>query len=742
MEEDDLMQEWENFEGELWKNKIDVEDFIIKNYKEYKGTSEFLTGASRRTNKLWSRCQKLFDKESFSSILDVENSIFSGIDNFDVGYIDRKNEVIYGLQTDEPLKQFVNPFVALKSSIKEIKNYGYRFNKEYIDKFYELNKSYEKAVDDTYTYEIKKYKELKLIGGLADTHGRGFIVGDYRRIPLYGIDYLINSKLRDLNRLRSDMSYSIIRTREEVVNQIDALRSIKNMASHYGFDIGKPASNAKEAIQWLYFGYLAAVKENNGVSIPVGNNSTFLDIYIERDINKGILTEELAQELIDQFIIKLRLVRFLFNDEYSKCYFGKRCFITETIGGVVDNKSLITKTAFRFINTINNIGEYSIPNFAILWSKYLPLNFKKYCSRIMMRSNVLEYINGDLFDSSNCASTGTAGLSKIGKQIDYYGVNCNLPKILLYAINGGKDEITGEKIIDGIETINDNILDYSVVVKNFAIALRKVLSVEADAVNILHYNHDKYAYESSIMALNDTVVERFVTFDISGFSNVVDSLSAIRFSKVKAVRNEKGIATDFNVDTKFPCFGTDKEEVDKLATDIIKLFNKIVSERSYYRNAKPKVGINTYGMNIIFGKKTGTTPDGRFIGIPYSTGVNPVSNVDSNGFIASLNSILKIPSNLCTNGIITTLNLNHGVLGSKNSDSSEKAIKIIDSFFEEKGRHLEINIIDKNDLLNASSNPKEYENIVLRNSGCLILYRNLSQEQRENLIDRTFHKSL
>ena len=734
------MQEWDKFEGTKWKQSIDVEDFIISNYKEYLGTSEFLTGESRKTNKVWGKCLKLFEKENASKILDVESNIFSGINNFDIGYIDKKNEVIYGLQTDEPLKQLVNPFVALDSSIGELKNCGYRFNKEYVDNFYEVNSSFEDIVHDTYTLEIKKYKDLNLIGALPDNYGRGFIVGDYRRIPLYGIDYLLNNKLRDLNRLKGDMSYSIVRTREEVVKQIKALREIKNMASHYGFDIGKPASNACEAVQWLYFGYLAAVKETCGVSIPIGNNSTFLDIYIERDINNGIITETEAQELIDQLLIKLRLVRFLFDDDYSDCYFGKRSFITETIGGVVGDKSLITKTAYRFINSVNNIGEYSVPNITVLWSKKLPLNFKKYCSRIMIKYNILQFVNGDLLNSSNCTSTCSAGLSKIGKQIDYYGGNLNLPKILLYAINGGIDEVTGEKVIDGIEPINDSVLDYSNVVKNFSLVLNKVLSVQSDAINIIHYNHDKYAYESSIMALNDTVVERYVTFDISGLTTVVDSLSAIRYSKVKVTRDEKGIVNDYAIGNKFPRFGNDIEDVDKLAIDIIKLVNKIVSGRNYYRNAKPKIGINSYNMNVIFGKNTGSTPDGRFKEMPFSVGVNPISNIDSNGFITSLNSILKIPSNLCTNGIITTLNINPGVLGSKNSESSDKIIKVLDSFFDEKGRHIEINIIDKNILLEAYNNPLKYDGLVLRNSGCLILYKNLSSEQRDNLIDRTFHK--
>lgn len=740
LEVDDIVKEWESFKSGKWQQSINVEDFIINNYKEYVGNSDFLKSTSRKTNKVWNKCTKALEKEFATKILDAETYLFSGIDNFDVGYIDKKNEVIVGLQTDGLLKQFVNPHVALNNSLKNLKSYGYRFDKDIVNRFNDTWVCVDDMLESTYTSDINKFKKQFLFGSLPEKSGRGYIVSDYRRLPLYGIDYLILRKKRDLELLKKDINYSVIRTREEVVKQINSLYQIKNMANHYGYDISRPASSAKEAIQWLYFGYLAAIKDTNGISIPIGNNSAFLDIYIERDINKGILSEEGAQELIDQLMIKLRMARFLRSDDYSNYYYGDNPIITETIGGINNDKTLITKTSYRMINSIDNIGEYSCPNICVLWSKKLPNNFKKYCSRIMIKHNVLQFINGDLFNSNDYAITGVSGFSKIGKQIDYYGGSINLPKILLYAINEGKDELTGEKVINDISPITNNVLDYKEVIQNFSNVLNKVIKTHCDAINTLHYLHDKYSYESSIMAFNDTVVERFITIDLTGLSVLVDSLSAIRYSSVKVNRNDLGISEEFISDSKFPRFGNNDDKVDLLAVDIIKLINKIINNSHFYRNSKPKIGINSYSANIVYGKNTGSTPDGRFKGIPYSVGVNPTSNVDSKGLLESLNSVLKIPSNYCTNGIVSTVNINMSVLGNKNSESSDKVLKLLNSFFDEKGRQIEINIIDKNKLIESTN--KEFTDIVLRNSGCIINYDYLKSEQKESLIDITFHKSL
>ena len=740
MKEDENMQAWDKFNGERWKQIIDVDDFILNNYQEYTGNSEFLKGMSKKTNRLYSRFQKLIDKENSSGLYDVETSCFSGIDFFDAGYIDKKNEVIVGVQTDEPLKPAINPFVSLDSSLNVVKNNGYRFDHDLVDDFKDYNISYEEIVNETYTNEIKKYKELGLFNNLADSYGRGYIVGDYRRIALYGIDYLIIRKKHDLERLKKDINYSMVRTREEVVRQINSLKKIKSMASSYGIDISKPATNAEEAVQWLYFGYLAASKENNGISMPVGNNSAFIDIYITRDLDNGTITEDEAQELIDQFIIKLRAIRYIRTTKVLDDYLGKQVIISETIGGVNNGKSLITKTAFRFLNTIENLDEFETPNITILWSKYLPINFKKYCTKVMLKSNSLQFINGDLISGTDYASTGIASLSKIGKQIEYNGGVCNLPKMLLYAINGGKDEITGEQIINGVPIMEGSILNYSEVVRNFAIVLKQVLSVQADAINILHCIHDKYAYESTIMAFNDTVVERYLTIDLAGLSVLADSLSAIRYTRVTVNRDENGISTEFIPDNKFNRYGNDKDEVDNLTIDIVKLINKIINEHRFYRNAKTKIGINSIGLNVIFGNCTGATPDGRFKSSPFAPGANPDSHVDSTGLLNSLKSVMKLPYDFCNGGIVTTLNVNHSALGTKKSERVESLVTLFDEYFNNKGTYIEMNLIDKSVLQEAANRDRRKESIILRNSGCLVDFSKLNSDFQEDLMNRTFHK--
>lgn len=742
LEEDGCVQEWDKFVDGKWKKTIDVEDFILTNYKEYNGTSEFLVDSSKKTNRLWNKCLKLIDKESITNIVNAETSFFSGIDSFDIGYIDKKNEVIVGLQTDEPLKVFANPYISLRSCAEFLRNNGYRLDKENVESFYEYNYPYDEILEETYTSDIKKYKKNYLFGNLPEIYNRGFIVGDYRRIALYGVDYLLTRKYFDLERLKKDINYSMVRTREEVVKQIHALKELKIMAARYGFNIGKPAKNAKEAVQWIYFAYLSVVKQNNGVSIPTGNNSTFLDIYIERDINNGVLTESGAQELIDQFVIKLRMVRMIHCSLFNDYYYGKTNIITETIGGIYNNKSLITKTAYRFINTFDNLGLYTVPNICILWSKLLPISFKKYCSRMMVKYNVLHFINIDNIKITDIAVTGVSGLSKIGKQIDYFGGNINLPKILLYAINEGKDELTGEKIIEGIPKLKNDTLDYKEIITNYISVLKNVINKLSDSVNTVHYLQDKYAYESAIMAFNGTVVERYITFDLSGLSVLVDSLSAIRYSNVVVKRDENGISTDFTSNSKFPRFGINDNNVDSIAVEIVKLFNKIINEHKYYRNAKPKIGINSFGTDIVFGKNTGATPDGRFSTAFFSNGVNPTSKVDSVGVLDSLNSVLKIPSEYCLNGIVNTLNINKELFGSKNSESSDNLIKFIDKFFAENGSQIEINIIDKNTLHEALSKDELARDIFIRNSGYIIRFSELNEEQKNNILDSTYHKGL
>ncbi len=736
------MEAWNGFKGTKWQRTPDVEDFILNNYTEYVGNSDFLKGISRKTTRLLSRVQKLLDKEEAAHLLDVDSLSLAGINHFDPGYVDKKNEIIVGLQTDEPLKHFINPYISLNTSLGVLKSNGYRFNHDVEESFREFQVSYEDAVNEVYTKEIKKFKEVHLIDGLPDTFGRGFIVSDYRRLPLYGADYLIKQKERDLERLRKDINYSVVRTREEVIKQIAALKALKQMASTYDIDVSKPASNAKEAFEWLYLAYLAGAKETYGVSLPTGNNSPFLDIYIERDIALQVLTEEEAQELVDQFLIKLRLLRYLRTPEYLSCFPGMAPIITETIGGMSGDHSMITKTSYRILNSLENIGAYEVPNYTILWSSRLPVNFKRYCIKMMLKFNCLQFLNADTLNSFEYASTGMAGLSKIGKQIDYYGGSCNLPKVLLYAINGGRDELTGEMVIGGIEPLTGKKLNYSEVVKNFVKVLKKVISIQDDALNVIHYMHDKYGYESSLMAFNDTVVERSMTFNLIGFANVIDSLSAIRFADVQVNRDENGLSTDFVIKDSFPRFGLGDVTVDKLASDTIKMISKELQSHHMYRNATIKMGIASSFLNVVCGTNTGATPDGRFKGAPFAFNANPISNIDNKSLINSLKSVMRLPSNLCQNGIVTTVNTTANTLGTKRNERANNMMVLLDSFFGQKGTHIEFNLIDKKVLLDAKDNDKKGSDIVLRSGGCAIRYKELSTQQQESLIDQTYHEVL
>ncbi len=731
------MQEWNGFKGTKWQQVIDVEDFILNNYQEYTGSSDFLKGISKKTTRLLSRVSKILGKEEITGILDVETSALTSIDAFDLGYIDKKNEVISGIQTDDPLKQAVNT-LTLDTSLNVLKNNGYRFDREVLEHYRDFNDTYEASLNEAYTKEIAKFKEVHLLEGMPDTYGRGFMIGDYRRLPLYGLDYLIAKKEHDLNRLRKDINYSMIRAREEVIKQIKSLKKLKLLASRYGFDISRPASNAKEAFQWLYFAYLAVSKETCGASMPIGNNSAFLDIYIARDLELGILNEEEAQELVDQFMLKLRLIRCVRSDDFKTIFMGQNTLVTETIGGVNKEHSIITKTAYRFLNTIETLGVYPTPAFAILWSVKMPNNFKRYLAKVMMKHNCLRFINADNLGSSNYATNGLVSTSKIGKQIDYYGGSFNLPKALLYAINGGCDELTGELVIDGVEKLDGDVLVYSKVVRNFAIVLKKLITIYADNLNMIHYMHDKYGYESSLMAFNDTVVERYMTFNIAGFATLVDSLSAIRFAKVKVNRDENGLSTDFTITGDFPHYGNNLDDVDKLASDIAKLINRELSGHHLYRNANIKLGFQSLGMSIKYGSNTGSTPDGRFRGSAYPFNADPVGNKNTRGLLRTLKSVMKIPSKLCSGGIATTVNITALALGSKRTERAENLISLLDGYFKQNGSELEINIIDKKTI---QDNDKT-KDIVLCVGGIVTRQNALPDTSKEYLLDLTYNTKL
>ena len=741
------MKAWEDFKGTKWKTRPDVEDFIVSNYTEYLGDESFLSGISKRTSKVWTRCQKLLEKEAITGVLDVETGIISGIDNFDPGYIDRRNEVIFGLQTDEPLKRIVNPYGGMRMVKSALDAYGYRLDKDIEEKFSEYRKTHNDGVFDAYTPAVRKCRSAHVLTGLPDAYGRGRIIGDYRRLPLYGIDYLIKQKERDLNRLITNINYSVIRTREEVSEQIKALKAIKSMASRYGFDISGPAKNATEAVQWLYFAYLAGVKENNGAATSFGRNTTFLDIYIERDIEAGILNEEEAQELIDQLIIKLRFVRHLRTPEYNELFAGDPTWVTESIGGMLDDeKSLVTKTSYRFLNTLTNIGTSAEPNLTILWSNKLPENFKKYCSKMSILTHTIQYENDDIMRpiyGHDYAIACCVSAMKLGHQMQYFGARCNLVKVLLYAINGGRDEITGEVIIDGIDQIEGDTLDYATVLKSFAKVLHSVAGIYVDAMNTIHYMHDKYAYESSQMAFHDTVVERLMAFGAAGISIVADSLSAIKYSSVKAVRDERGISTEFIASKEFPRYGNDDSRVDQILVEVVKLFSKELKRHKLYRNAIHTLSLLTITSNVVYGKNTGATPDGRAAFTPFAPGANPTQGADKSGALASLNSVAKIPyKDVCQDGISNTFSIVPSALGHTEDERIDNLVNVLDGYFKQNAHHLNVNVLDKEMLVEAMKNPDKYPNLTIRVSGYAVRFNSLTRAQQEEVISRTFHEAL
>ena len=741
------MNEWNNFLGEKWKKTVNVEDFIINNYHEYLSDEKFLSPISKKAAKVWSRCQKLIDKEIITKVLDVDTRNVAGIDNFEAGYIDKRNEVIVGLQTDEPLKRIMNLKGGVNNVVKTLGSYGYQMDKDVKEYYSEYCKSYQEGILDAYTIDIEKFRRAQVFYGLPEEYGRGKVLGDYRRLALYGADYLILAKERDLKRLTGTINFAMIRAREEVKEQIKALKELKSMAARYECDISRPASNAKEAIQWLYFAYLATVKQNNGVINSFGRNATFIDIYIERDLEAGILNEEQAQELIDQLIIKLRLVRHLRKAEYKEYLIGDPTWVTESIGGMLDDEhSLVTKTSYRFLNTITNLGSSPEPNFTILWSNKLPETFKKYCNTLAIDTHVIQFVNDDLMRpiyGSDYAITGCSSAVKLGKQLIYYGASCNLLKALLYAINGGKDEITKEVMVEGIPPIEGDVLSFPLVVKNLAKVMSKFISVYADALNIIHYMQDKYAYESSTMAFLNTVSERKMSFGIAGLSHVADSLSAIRYAGVKVVRDENGIVTEFNVEKEFPRYGNNDDRVDSILGDIVRLLAKELKKQKLYRNADGKISIQTTADNVIYGMSTGATPDGREYGGYLATGASPSHGYDISGANASLGSVAKVPyTGVCEDGIANNFSINPLALGKTKKEMVSKFNDLITHYFNSGGQHLNINVVDKDKLKSAQRNPDKYQQLIVRLSGCGVRFNSLTRTQQEELINRTFHDML
>ena len=727
--------------------EINVRDFIQKNYTEYLGNEDFLQPISKKTKALWEKCQELLKQErEAGGVLDIDTEHFSGICNFDPGYINQENEVIVGLQTDAPLKRMMNPYGGLRMVEQSLQAYGYSIEGDLKEHFKQFRKTHNDGVFSAYPMSVRKARHSGLLTGLPDSYGRGRIIGDYRRVALYGIDYLINQKTEDYMKLENaEMTNENISLREELFSQVEALKDIKKMAASYGVDISKPATSAKEAVQAIYFAYLAGAKENNGAATSLGRVSTFIDIYIENDLKNNIITEEEAQELIDQFVIKLRFIRHLRTPSYDELFGGDPTWITESIGGMgMDGRSLVTKTSYRFLHSLINLGPAPEPNMTILWDENLPENFKKYCAQISIKTNAIQYendklmrkIHGDDYAIACCVSAMT-----IGKQMQFFGARCNLAKALLYAINGGVDEISGEIIIPNITPIEGEYLDYDAVFQNYLEVLQYVADIYTKANNVIHHMHDKYAYESSQMALHDTDVDRLMAFGVAGFSCAVDSLSAIKFAKVKPIRDEQGIAYDFEIEGKYPQYGNDIDDVDLIGRSLMTYFINYLKQHPLYRNAKHTLSILTITSNVMYGKKTGATPDGRKRGEPFAPGANPMHHRDANGALASLNSVAKIPyKNVCEDGISNTFSIIPSSLGNTEKEQINNLIAILDGYFYKKGHHLNVNVMNQEVLKDAFEHPELYPTLTIRVSGYAVLFNSLTKEQQLEVMNRTFHK--
>lgn len=737
------MEAWNNFKGENWKRKIDVEDFILNNYEEYIGDESFLTEPTAATKKLLNIVTELQKEELKKGVLDIDVDHVSGVNNFKPGYISKEDEVIIGLQTDAPLKRIVNPYGGIRMVHDSLNAYGYKLNEKLDECFTKYRKTHNDGVYDAYTEEIKIARKNKLITGLPDAYGRGRIIGDYRRVALYGIDYLIKNKQNDLNSITT-INDLTIQLREEINAQIKALEEIKDMATSYGFDISNPATNAKEAVQWLYFAYLAAVKENNGAAMSLGRTSTFLDIYIERDIKEGVLTETAAQEIIDQFVMKLRLVRHLRTPEYDELFAGDPTWVTEAIAGMTkDGHSLVTKNSFRFLNTLTNLNPAPEPNLTVLWSDNLPKPFKNYCAKMSIKTDAIQYENDDIMRpifGADYAIACCVSAMKIGKQMQFFGARCNLAKALLYAINGGIDEISGETVIEGLPKLNSEVLNYDEVVKAYDQVLDKVAKTYVDAMNIIHYMHDKYAYEASQMALHDTQLERLMAFGIAGLSVAADSLSAIKYAKVKPIYNEKGLAIAFNIEGDFPKYGNDDNKVDEIASNLTVEFIKKLRKHELYRNAKHTLSVLTITSNVVYGKNTGDTPDGRKAGEAFAPGANPMHGRDASGALASLNSVAKIPyKDVCEDGISNTFSITPDALGHSDDERIQNLSNLLDGYFKQGAHHLNVNVLNRETLIDAMDNPDKYPTLTIRVSGYAVNFNRLSRVHQEEVISRTFH---
>ncbi|MFQ6856489.1 MAG: formate C-acetyltransferase [Lawsonibacter sp.] len=740
-------QAWNGFAAGEWQRSIDVRSFIQKNWTPYLGDDAFLAGPTQRTKAVWERCEELLLQELKDGILDVDTHRVSGIDNYAPGYIDKENEVIVGLQTDAPLKRIVNLYGGTRMAKSALEQYGYQLDPEIEAHFTEYRKTHNEGVFDAYPERTRAARHAGLLTGLPDAYGRGRIIGDYRRVALYGVDRLIEWKKRDLEELDGPMGEERIRLREEVSEQIRALGKMKDMASHYGVDLSRPAANAHDAIQALYMAYLAGIKENNGAATSLGRTSTFVDIYLQRDLENGVITEEEAQELVDQFIIKLRLVRHLRTPEYNELFGGDPTWVTESIGGMsIGGKTLVTRTSFRYLHTLTNLGSAPEPNLTVLWSEHLPEGFKRYCAKMSIATDSIQYENDDVMRpvyGDDYAIACCVSAMAVGKQMQFFGARCNIAKCLLYAINGGVDERSGARIVPGIQPITDEVLDYEKVRENYNKVLAYAAELYADTVNIIHYMHDKYAYEASQMALHDTKVERLTAFGIAGLSVAADSLSAIRYARVRPIRNEQGIAVDFVTEGDFPKYGNDDDRADDEAVYVVRTFSQELKKHPLYRGAKHTLSALTITSNVMYGKKTGSTPDGRKLGEPLAPGANPMHGRDVNGALASLNSVAKIPyRDVCQDGVSNTFSIVPEALGKDEAQRESNLVSILDGYFCQGAHHLNVNVLRRETLIDAMEHPEQYPSLTIRVSGYAVNFSRLSREQQLEVIQRTFHSAI
>ena len=743
------MNEWRNFNKGKWCDEINVSDFIKNNYKPYTGNESFLVRPTDKTKRVLKVYEDVCKEEVKKHVIDIDVDNPAGINSFKPGYICEDDNVIVGLQTDELCKREIVPKGGLRMIYDELDAYGYKMNKN-LDHFLKSNlfKSHNDGVFDAYTAEIRKARHVKLLTGLPDAYGRGRIIGDYRRIALYGIDKLMEEKQKDFNNMKINvMDDETIRLREEISMQYRALNEIKEMAKSYGFDISKPATNAKEAVQWTYFGYLAAIKENNGAAMSLGRVDAFFDIYFERDFAEGKLTESEAQEIIDQFVIKLRAARHLRTPEYDELFSGDPTWVTCSLGGMTeDGKTMVNKTSFRIVHTLENLESAPEPNMTILWADKLPKSWKKYCAKISIATDSIQYENDDIMRPAmgdDYAIACCVSAMRVGKDMQFFGARCNLAKALLYTINGGYDEKRKELVIPGFEKMTDEYLDYAKVRKEYSKMLKKVAKIYSDAMNIIHYMHDKYAYEASQMALHDTYVNRLMAYGVAGFSVAVDSLSAIKYAKVKPVRGEDGITTDFEIEGEYPQYGNDDDRVDKLGEELLQEFYDDLSEHPCYRKAHPTLSVLTITSNVVYGENTGATPDGRKAGVPFAPGANPMHGRDKSGAIASLNSVAKLDwTKYCRDGISNTFSIVPNSLGTNEQERIDNLVQLMDGYFGQGAHHLNVNVLNRETLIDAMNNPDKYPLLTIRVSGYAVRFNKLTRKQQEEVISRTFHEKM